>query len=64
MYTFTGGCTPFTQADTDTVWVHDPFPALHQICQATNASLVPQQASHSARTDYTAGPALTIHGLL
>ena len=30
------------QADTDTVWVHDPFPALHQICRATNASLVGQ----------------------
>ena len=29
--------------DTDTVWVHDPFPALHDICRATNASLVAQQ---------------------
>ena len=29
--------------DTDTVWVHDPFPALHDICRATNASLVVQQ---------------------
>ena len=31
------------QADTDTVWVHDPFPALHDIVAATNASLVVQQ---------------------
>ena len=30
------------QADSDTVWVHDPFPALHQICKASNATLVAQ----------------------
>ena len=29
--------------DTDTVWAHDPFPSLHDICRATNASLVAQQ---------------------
>ena len=50
------------QADTDTVWVHDPFPALHDICRATNASLVVQKVTLTLSLTLTLTLTLTLAG--